>query len=174
MVTWGLVGRGVHDGGRLVDEVERQDAPARRARTELPLQQRFPAALARVVDRYHDSFRWLVDDHVPPIMRDVGLSLKAHTFEGAHDPLAKHGIKGQRRLGRVRGPAERGCKTGVFTRAQKSVMDYRHLSNTGLYNNRVIKPVRQLCCVACLHRAWNILSDLIIIFDIYRSINLKL
>ena len=132
MVTWGLVGRGVHDGGRLVDEVERQDAPARRARTELPLQQRFPAALARVVDRYHDSFRWLVDDHVPPIMRDVGLSLKAHTFEGAHDPLVKHGIKGQRRLGRVRGPAERGCKTGVFTRAQKSVMDYRHLSNTGL------------------------------------------
>ena len=83
------------------------------------MQQRFPAALARVVDRYHDSFRWLADDHVPAIMGDVGLSLKARTFEGAHDPLVKHGIKRQRRLRRVRGPAERGCKTGVFTRAQK-------------------------------------------------------
>ena len=86
----------------------------------------------RVVDRYHDSFRWLADDHVPAIMGDVGLSFKAHTFEGAHDPLVKHGIKGQRRLGRVRGPAERGCKTGVFTRAQKSVMDYQHFSKPGL------------------------------------------
>ena len=95
-------------------------------------QQRFPAALARVVDRYHDSFRWLADDHVPAIMGDVGLSFKAHTFEGAHDPLVKHGIKGQRRLGRARGPAERGCKTGVFTRAQKSVMDYQHFSKPGL------------------------------------------
>ena len=75
----------------------------------------------RVVDRYHDSFRWLADDHVPAIMGDVGLSLKARTFEGAHDPPVKHGIRRQRRLGRrVRGPRSAAVKNRRFHQSSKN------------------------------------------------------
>ena len=43
MTTWGMVGRGVHDGGRPVVVLGRWDAPARRGHALFRLQRRFSA-----------------------------------------------------------------------------------------------------------------------------------
>ena len=79
MVTWGLVGRGAHDGGRLVVVLGRQDAPARRGHAEFLLKRRFPCPFGRRSDGINApiSWRWTI---VPLfIIKEKGPSFMAHS-----------------------------------------------------------------------------------------------
>ena len=65
MVTWGLVGRGAHDGGRLVVALGRQDAPARRGHAEFLLRRRFRCPSDDRRERVNAPIILAVDDRAP-------------------------------------------------------------------------------------------------------------